>query len=48
MFSVLDPDVEIFMYSDDNTIMCVGDDYKNVKYKLITNAGFYIIIILYL
>ena len=40
MLSVLGPDVEISNYPDDNTIMCVGDDYLEVKQKLNTNAGF--------
>ena len=35
MFSVVNQDIEIFNYANDNTIMCIDDDYNEVEQKLI-------------
>ncbi len=39
MFSVLDKDVQIYNYADDNTLLYIGYDYDQVKHYLLKNVS---------
>ena len=39
MFYLLDDDVEIYNYADDNTIICAGKDLINIKKKLLISVN---------
>ena len=33
MMFILDDDIDIYNYADDNSLLCSGSDYENVKEK---------------
>ena len=35
----LDDDINIYNYADDNSLLCSGSDYENVKSKLLHNVN---------
>ena len=38
MMFILDDDIDIYNYADDNSLLCAGSDYENVKHKLLHNV----------
>ena len=38
MMFILDDDINIYNYADDNSLLCSGSDYENVKSKLLHNV----------
>ena len=39
MMFILDDDIDIYNYADDNSMLCAGSDYENVKHKLLHNVN---------
>ena len=39
MMFILDNDIDIYNYADDNSLLCAGSDYENVKHKLLHNVN---------
>ena len=39
MLFILEDDVDVYNYADDNTFVCSGYDYESVKDKLIRNVN---------
>ena len=39
MLYILDNDVDIYNYADDNSLVCSGYDYDDVKSKLLSNVN---------
>ena len=37
--NILDNDVDIYNYADDNSLVCSGYDYDDVKSKLLSNVN---------
>ena len=35
MMFILDDDINIYNYADDNSLLCSGSDYENVRRKLL-------------